>query len=211
MITSTTLLLFTFTVLALLVAPGPNMAFLLSHAVSHGMRGGLTVALGIFSADLVMTILTATGVTAVVAAWPPLFDLLRYLGAAYLVWLAVQAIRPRAAADLEVRAKSSSEKIYRMAVLNSLLNPKPLLFFMVFLPQFVNPGAGHIPLQIAIFGLLLSVIALAFHSTLAATSGRIATVFSRSTRYGDYFRWLHASLFVGLALRLLLLEKPTRQ
>ncbi|MDP9109470.1 MAG: LysE family translocator [Pseudomonadota bacterium] len=209
MIQTTTLFLFCGTLLALLVSPGPNMAFLLSHGISDGVRGGLAVALGIFVADLVMTALTATGVTAVVAAWPPLFDVLRYLGAGYLVWLAIQAMRPHAPTHLRDQVKTSSTRIFRMAVLNSLLNPKALLFFMVFLPQFVNPAAGHIPLQIAILGLVLCMMALLFHATLAATSGRIATLFARSARYGNLFRWMHACLFVGLALRLLLLEKPT--
>ena len=87
MIDLQTLLLFSVAVLALLASPGPNMAFLLSHGLSHGARGGLGVAFGIFLADLILTALTAMGVTAAITAWAPSFDIMRYLGAIYLCLL----------------------------------------------------------------------------------------------------------------------------
>src|SRR6478672_12674135 len=93
MIDPGTLSLFLLAVLALFLSPGPNMAFVLSHGVAHGPRGGIAAALGIGAADLVHTLCAATGVTALVAAWPPAFDVLRYVGAAYLLWLAWQAFR----------------------------------------------------------------------------------------------------------------------
>ena len=98
MISLATLALFLLAVLALFLSPGPNMAFVLSHGVAHGPRGGFAAALGISSADLVHTLFAATGVTALVAAWPPSFDLLRYAGALYLLWLAWQALRSGSAA-----------------------------------------------------------------------------------------------------------------
>ncbi len=197
MIEASTLLLFCVAVMALLISPGPNMAFLFSHSLSDGAKGGLAVALGISVADLVLTALTATGVTAVITAWPPSFDLLRYLGALYLLWLAVQALRQRAAVRLEDQGKIGVSTIFRAAMLNSLLNPKALLFFMVFLPQFVNPERGSIPVQIAILGIVLSTIALVFHALLAITGSRIGALFERSSARGNYFGWLHARLFVG--------------
>ena len=129
-----TLSLFVLAVLALFISPGPNMAFVLSHGLAHGVRGGFAAALGISAADLVHTLCAATGVTALVAAWPPSFDLLRYAGALYLLWLAWQALGP-AGARCKVQAQPAGfARIVRMALLNNLVNPKALLFFMVFLP-----------------------------------------------------------------------------
>ena len=93
MVALSTLSLFLLAVLVLMLSPGPNMAFVLSHGMALGPRGGLAAALGIAAADLVLTLLTASGVTALLAAWAPMFDLLRYLGALYLLWLAWQAWR----------------------------------------------------------------------------------------------------------------------
>lgn len=213
MIDLQTLLLFSATVLALLISPGPNMAFLLSHGLSHGPRGGLAVALGIFLADLVLTGLTAAGVTAIVAAWPLSFDLLKLLGACYLLWLAFQAVRShkggqRNASLARTEARSHGH-IVRAGMLNSLLNPKALLFFMVFLPQFVTPQHGSVPVQLLTLGLVLSAISLLFHGTLGLFSGRLGALFQRSAAGSRYFSWLHAGVFAGLAVRLFLLERPS--
>src|SRR5689334_636922 len=118
-----TLSLFVLAVLALFISPGPNMAFVLSHGLAHGTRGGS-------AADLVHTLCAATGVTALVAAWPPSFDVLRYAGALYLLWLAWQALRPSAARGDRAQAQPAGfARILRMAFLNNLVNPKALLFF----------------------------------------------------------------------------------
>lgn len=185
------------------------MAFILSHGVSHGARGGVAVALGIFVADLLLTALTATGVSAAFSTWPPSFDVLRYLGALYLMWMAVQAIRQRGAARFEQARKSSLGSVSRLATLNSLLNPKALLFFIVFLPQFVVPANGSVAIQLATLGVILSVIALVFHCALGVASGRIGTLLGRWPAAARYLDWLHASIFVGLAARLLLLDKSS--
>src|SRR5689334_6073506 len=125
-----TLSLFVLAVLALFISPGPNMAFVLSHGLAHGVRGGFAAAIGISAADLVHTLCAATGVTALVAAWPPSFDVLRYAGALYLLWLAWQALRPAGARGDKAPAQPAGfARIVRMAWLNNLVNPKALLFF----------------------------------------------------------------------------------
>jgi threonine/homoserine/homoserine lactone efflux protein len=208
MIDIQTLLLFSVAVLTLLISPGPNMAFLLSHGISYGARGGLAVAIGIFAADLLLTALTALGITALIAAGPPSFDILRYLGALYLIWLGIQAIRQRGTSRLEKKQDASTWKIFRVAMLNSLLNPKALLFFMVFLPQFVKPDSGSIALQLLLLGIILSLIALVFHGVLGIASGKFTEMLSPAPSTGKYLRWLHAGVLFGLAARLLFLEKP---
>jgi len=209
MIDLPTLSVFLLAVFTLFLSPGPNMAFVLSHGIAFGPRGGFAAAVGITLADLVLTLLTATGVTALMAAWPPSFDVLRYLGAIYLLWLALQAVRSPGHAAVTNRQDGSFSRIVRMAMLNSLLNPKALLFFMVFLPQFVVESRGEVALQLTTLGCALSVAALLFNSVLGAFSGRVGAALNRSGRSRKYQSWFLASLLVALAIRLLVLERPT--
>jgi len=210
MISLATLALFLLAVLALFLSPGPNMAFVLSHGVAHGPRGGFAAALGISSADLVHTLFAATGVTALVAAWPPSFNLLRYAGALYLLWLAFQALRSNAGLPAGARVQPSAfARIVRMAFLNNLVNPKALLFFMVFLPQFVDPARGSVPLQLVQLGVMLSVAALAFNTLLGACSGQVGRWLQRRPGAERFQRGLLALVMVGLAIRLLLLDRPS--
>jgi threonine/homoserine/homoserine lactone efflux protein len=169
----------------------------------------LAAALGISAADLVHTLFAATGVTALVAAWPPSFDLLRHAGALYLVWLAVQALR--SGGGLRVGAKAPPAgfgRIVRMALLNNLVNPKALLFFMVFLPQFVDPARGSVPLQLVQLGVVLSLAALAFNTLLGACSGQVGRWLQRRPGAARLQTSLLAAVMLGLAVRLLFLERP---
>jgi len=211
MISLATLALFLLAVLALFLSPGPNMAFVLSHGVAHGPRGGFAAALGISSADLVHTLFAATGVTALVAAWPPSFDLLRYAGALYLLWLAMQSLRSsNCGLPGGARAQPSAfGRIVRMAFFNNLVNPKALLFFMVFLPQFVDPARGSVPLQLVQLGVMLSAAALAFNTLLGACSGQVGRWLQRRPGAERFQRGLLALVMVGLAIRLLLLDRPS--
>lgn len=205
-----TLWLFLLAVLALFLSPGPNMAFVLSHGLAHGTRGGLAAAIGISAADLVHTLCAATGVTALVAAWPPSFDLLRYTGAAYLLWLAAQALRPGKARSQEKAAPASFARIVRMALLNNLVNPKALLFFMLFLPQFVHPSRGQVTLQLLVLGVTLSAAALVFNTLLGAFSGQIGRLLQARPGAEKFQRSVLALTMAGLALRLVFLDRPSK-
>lgn len=208
MIDPSTLAIFLLAVLTLFLSPGPNMAFVLSHGAAHGPRAGFAAALGIGTADLLHTLSAATGITALVAAWPPAFDIIRYAGVLYLVWLAVQAIRSPGKAAIAQCKPTSMAQIYRMAMLNCLLNPKALLFFMVFLPQFVNVGRGHVPLQIVELGVTLSVASIIFNAVLGGFSGQIGKFLNRNPRAAKFQSWFLGGVLVALAVRLLLLDRP---
>ena len=218
MIDSATFLLFLLAVLTLFLSPGPNMAFVMSHGVAYGPRGGLAAALGIGSADVVLTALTATGVTAMVFAWSAAFDVLRIAGAAYLLWLAIKALRspensPDSAPDSAPALHTSHAKlvfhsIFKTAMLGSLLNPKALLFFAVFLPQFVNPAKGDIAQQLVMLGLVLSAASVIFNTLLGAFSGRLGSLLARHPRAAIFQKWLLASVLAVLAVRMFLTERP---
>lgn len=210
MIDATTFVLFLIAVLTLFVSPGPNMAFVMSHGMSFGLRGGLAAAIGIGSADVALTALTATGVTAMVFAWSPAFDVLRIAGAAYLLRLAVNTLRSPAGA---VTTKSGTaylafHKIARDAMLGSLLNPKALLFFMVFLPQFVDPAKGSIAAQLITLGLILSAASVVFNTLLGAFSGQLGMLLQRNPRAATLQKWLLGGVLAALAVRMFLTERP---
>jgi threonine/homoserine/homoserine lactone efflux protein len=208
MISLTTLLLFMLAVLALFLSPGPNMAFVVSHGIAYGPRGGFAAALGIGSADIILTLLTASGVTAIVTAWSPSFDLLRYFGSVYLIWLAFKALHASDRVELSNRAQLSSQKIYAAAMFNSLLNPKALLFFMVFLPQFVDAQRENMAWQLLILGSVLSAMAVIFTSVLGIFSGQAGRFLQSNARAAKYQRWFLSSVLTALAVRLFFIEPP---
>ena len=206
--TASTLALFCAAVLGLLLSPGPNMAMVVSQSLSHGVRGGVASAAGIFVADLVMTVLVCAGIAAAAAAWPPSFDVLRWAGAGYLGWLAWQCWRRRNAAPGDARAQASTWQALRAAVVVSLLNPKALLFFLVFLPQFADPHRGSITMQLLLLGLVLSALAFVFHALLGLCAGRVASALRGRAPQLRWLDRLQAAVLLGLALRLLLLQRP---
>lgn len=208
MLDLSTLTLFCGAVLLLLVTPGPNMAFVMSHGFSYGWRGGLAVALGISAADVVLTILTATGVTGLVAAWPPSFDIIRYLGAIYLLWMAWKALQTSKPGSSVIDPQVSMRGIFVRAMLNSLLNPKGLLFFIVFLPQFVDPAKGMIAQQLIVLGLVLTLLAFIFHTVLGACGGTLSRWFAGRTRLARLQPRILASVLTLMAVRLMVMSKP---
>ncbi|MEC5160570.1 threonine/homoserine/homoserine lactone efflux protein [Janthinobacterium sp. CG_23.3] len=208
MIAFGTLFMFGAAVTLLLLSPGPNMAFVLAQGASHGARGGVAAALGIGAADLLLTLLTASGVTAVVAAWPPAFELIRYAGVLYLLHLAYQALRRSPAQAAAACASISLATVFRRAMLNSLLNPKALLFFMVFLPQFVDLGRGPVARQLFVLGCVLTLIGTVFHTLLGWIGGAAGRYLAGRPTLGRMRPYALAALMLSLALRLVLLQRP---
>lgn len=202
-----TLVIFSAAVLGLLLAPGANMAFLFAHSLAQGPRGGLAVATGIFIADLVLSALTAAGVTAVVMTLPGSFDAIRIAGALYLLWLAVQSFRSGRTAARDVHVDGNFGRVVRRATLNSLFNPKALLFFMVFLPQFVDPLAGNISAQLAVLGVVLSIEALVFHAALGVLCGSLTDKMN-TKRTQLVLQRIQGVIFLALALRLFAMDRP---
>lgn len=213
MISVTTLLLFLGTTLALFLSPGPNMAFVLSHAVAMGPRGGLAVALGIGMADVVLTVLTATGVAGMAAAWPPSFDVLRLAGAAYLLWMAWHAWRHPGQLTVPQAGAQSLANVVRRSALNSLLNPKALLFFLVFLPQFVEPTDTPVAVQLAMLGTVLTLASVVFHGLLGMVGGQLAHALSQRLAHHPGLASMQGKVLAlvlgALAVRLLFTQRPT--
>jgi threonine/homoserine/homoserine lactone efflux protein len=184
------------------------MAFVMAHGMTYGLGGGAAAALGIGLADLILTVLTATGVTAVVTAWPPSFDLIRYAGAAYLLWMAYKAMRRPGELDQVADSQATLRSVFVSAMLNSLLNPKALLFFMVFLPQFADPGKGPVGQQLVMLGCVLTAISTVFHTLLGAVGGAVRRFLARHSRAAKLQSRGLAALLVLLAVRLAVMSRP---
>lgn len=208
MVDLATLSMFIGAVMLLLMSPGPNMAFVVSHGVRYGWRGGVASGMGIGVADLLLTVLTATGVTAIISGWPPAFDLIRYAGVAYLLWLALKVLQRPASDTVSQAPLVPLKTVLVRALLNSVLNPKAVLFFMVFLPQFVRPEQGTVVLQLMHLGIVLTLVSAVFHTLLGIFGGALSRCFSPSSRFSRAQAWVLAVVLLVLALRLALMARP---
>src|SRR5512132_7047 len=139
----------------LTVAPGPDILYVLARGVSQGRRAGIAAALGFASGCVFHTLLAAVGIAALIRSSDLAFDLVRYAGAAYLVWIGIQALRHRSSFAVESGGETRALRtIYRQSVLGNMLNPKVTLFFLAFLPQFVDAHAGRVGLQMGLLGVI---------------------------------------------------------
>ncbi|MFZ6876227.1 LysE family translocator [Undibacterium sp. Di27W] len=207
MISLTTLTTFSIAVLLLLCSPGPNMAFVMTCGMQYGLRGSMAAALGIGAADIILTLLTACGITAIITAWPPSFDVIRYAGAVYLLWMAYKALGNSASAIATTAQAVSLPTVFARSCLNSLLNPKALLFFMVFLPQFVNAQADMVTQQLLLLGLTLTAISTIFHALLGSFGHVIRHALMRHAKAAKLQARILAAVLSLLALRLLLMTR----
>jgi len=207
MISLTTLATFSIAVLLLLCSPGPNMAFVMTCGMQYGVRGSIAAALGIGLADIVLTILTACGISAIIIAWPPSFDLIRYAGAVYLLWMAYKALLKSAPAATTASQTIPLSTVFARSCLNSLLNPKALLFFMVFLPQFVDEQAGAVTSQLLLLGATLTIISTFFHTLLGSFGHVIRHALMRHKKAARLQAGVLAAVLSLLALRLLLMTR----
>lgn len=197
-----TFLLFMAGALALNVTPGPDMTFVLAQATHRGTRAGVAAALGIGVATIaVHMVLAAFGLAALFAAFPLAYDVVRYAGAAYLIWIAIGMIRhpPKLAA---MTAEESVKTAFRQGFVTNVFNPKVAIFFIAFLPQFVNPHAGPLWLQIMILGTCFSISGTTVNAVVAFGGGRLAEKLKANPLVGKIMGWISASVMLGLALRL---------
>ena len=189
----------------LILSPGPDMLFILGQALAGGARRGWAATGGVFVGAMVHIALAASGAAALILASPALFDALRIAGAAYLAWLGVKAIRAAWRNDAGLRPAAAARAAFREGLATNLTNPKVILFFMAFLPQFIDPSRSPVWVQMLLLGPLVPLMALpVFALLIAGASGAAA----RLARVG---RWLDAAagaIFLGLGARLLLGGRP---
>ena len=191
------------------LAPGPDIGFILGHTVRGGRASGFAALLGIWTGAMGHVLFAAVGLSAIIVASATAYSMVKYAGAAYLLWLGVQALRSKGgfSVDASKVGQQSWRRIYTQGVLIDLLNPKVAIFFLAFLPQFVSPGAGPVPLQLVLHGVLIIVVAAFIEPPLILMGERITTTLRDNRRFNT---WLDRSLggfFVFLGLRLAVSER----
>lgn len=221
MFDSATLLAYIAAATALVLIPGPGTAWIIAQTVAGGSRRGMQAAIGLETATLIHALAAGLGLSAVLATSAMAFEIMKYAGAAYLIWLGIKAWREPASPPASpsastpgqsytppaaAAAAAAARSLYLRSVATGVLNPKVALFFLAFLPQFVRPEFGWVPLQFLVLGLLLSLIGLTHSVALSFLVGR----FGRRASHPRFERWkrrITGSVFVALGLRLALQQR----
>lgn len=191
--------------MAITVSPGPDNLMVLGVGMARGRRQGMSFGLGCALGCLSHTLLATLGVSALIAASPVAFAALKVCGGLYLIWLGIGALRSRggARADGAAAPDESLRRLFVKGVLASAVNPKVVLFFLSFLPQFVVAAHGHASWQIAQLGLLFTLQACVLFALLGYFSGSVGRWINRRPRAGLWLDRLAGGVFVGLGLKLI--------
>ncbi|SHM49741.1 Threonine/homoserine/homoserine lactone efflux protein [Roseovarius litoreus] len=192
--------------LALNLTPGADMMFCLGLGLRSGGKAALAAAAGISAGGLVHVTLAGLGLGAAVAALPWLFDAIRWVGVAYLLWLAAGALRRGPARDVTPLAMPAA-RAFREGLIVNLLNPKVILFVLAFVPQFVNPAQGSVLGQFLICGLVLAVGGFVINGAVGLLAGGLGQRLATSARFTRGLGYASALIFAGLAVRLALLQR----
>jgi len=188
------------------LTPGPDMTLFLSKTVSQGRKAGFAAFAGAATGLLVHTVLVAAGLSVLLAASAVAFTILKVTGAAYLAYLAWDAIRHGSSLSLESGAAPAEplRSVYAKGLLVNLLNPKIIIFFMTFLPQFVAPNEPHVPGKLIFLGLAFIAVNVPVCVALILAGGRIARLLKGSKRITRVVDWLFAGVLGAFAVRLVL-------
>ena len=197
-----TLLIFTAAALILNLSPGPSNFYVMSRSLAQGPEAGLLAAAGLALGSLVHVAAGALGLSAIFLYAPAAFTAVKLIGAAYLVYLGVRMIlaKPAPLPTKTVRAGKTKRRILGESALVEALNPKTALFFLAFLPQFVDPAAGSVAAQILLLGLIVTLTAIPCDAFVALASGAAARVLARRAIHRRMQTWISGSILIGLGL-----------
>lgn len=203
---------YVFGVVFIILLPGPNSMYVLSLAAQRGVKAGYRAACSVFVGDTVLMVLSAAGVASLLKANPLLFSVVKYGGAAYLLYIGVGMLRgawrklarPAADAGADVRRAVDGERPFRKALVVSLLNPKAILFFISFFIQFVDPAYAHPALSFVVLGAIAQLASFVYLSTLIFTGARLADHFRRRRKLAAGASGGVGGLFVGFSVKLAL-------
>jgi len=193
---------------ALNVTPGPSILYVMSRSVGQGRTAGLVSALGLGTGSLIHAGAAALGLSVILAYSPLAYTAVKYLGAGYLVYLGVRILLARdRQLSTAVLARASLTRVFWQGVVTELLNPKIVLFFMSFLPQFVDPARGSVAGQTLFLGLLFHVTGVPINMLVAVVGGAIASWLSQNPVFARVRDGLAGAVLIGLGVRLALSER----
>jgi threonine/homoserine/homoserine lactone efflux protein len=203
---ASTLLAFAAVAFGMVLTPGPNMIYLISRSITQGRLAGLISLGGVALGFVVYMLCAAFGVTALIFAVPYAYDALRFAGAAYLLWLAWQALKPGGRSPFQVRELpvDSPRRLFTMGFVTNLLNPKIAMLYLSLLPQFIDPAQGSVLTQALALGFTQIAISISVNAMIAAAAGTIALFLTARPSWLLIQRWLMGTVLVGLAARMAL-------
>ncbi|ADB30360.1 Lysine exporter protein (LYSE/YGGA) [Kribbella flavida DSM 17836] len=188
--------------LGLVVMPGPNMIYLVSRSVVQGRRAGLISLAGVGVGFVIYLLAAAAGLATVFALVPEIYVVLKLAGAAYLLWLAWNALRGSSAFTPNALAPDRPRKLFGMGLLTCLLNPKIAILYISLLPQFVDPSRGHIGTQSMILVLTQTAVGVLVNAIFVITAGSVALFFSRKPLWSTIHRYLTGTALAVFAVKL---------
>jgi threonine/homoserine/homoserine lactone efflux protein len=195
----------------LAIAPGPDVIYVLTRGIAQGRKAGIAAALGFASGCIFHTVLAAVGIAALIRSSEMAFNLVRYAGAAYLIWIGIQALRYRSAFSIEAASDTRAlATIYKQSVIGNMLNPKVTLFFLAFLPQFVNTQAGHVGWQMALLGAIFMLVTVVVFGAVAIFAAMIGDWVRRKPAIGERLNVFAGITFIGLGIRVALPDVAPR-
>jgi threonine/homoserine/homoserine lactone efflux protein len=198
-------LLFLATSIAITCAPGPDNLQVLARGISQGRAAGLVAALGFAAGITFHTTLAAIGVAAVLRSSPVAFEAIKLAGAAYLIWIGIKALRTKGLATAHQRAPQPLVAIFRQSVIGNLLNPKVTLFFIVFLPQFIEPhGVQSVTVQMLELGALFMLQTVVVFSLFGVCAGMIGGWLRRRPSVGVWLDRVAGATFIAIGIRIAL-------
>ncbi len=193
---------------ALIIAPGPDMFYVIIRGMAHGRKVGIVSAIGVICGILVHTTAAAFGLTLILQTSAFAFLIVKYLGAIYLMYLGIKVWRDKSIFSLQTpTSDASSRAIFWQGVLSNVLNPKIAIFFLAFLPQFVDKGSSQVTLQMVTLGLTFACMGLCFLLVVGYSSGAIGGWLIRRPQYAQFSQRLAGGILIGLGIRLVLTER----
>ncbi len=204
MISLTTFAAFAAVAFAMVITPGPNMAYLVSRSICQGRKAGMISLAGVVTGFAVYALFAAFGITAIFASVPYAYDVLRIAGAVYLGYLAWNALRPGGSSPFQPRelAIDPPRRLFGMGLLTNLLNPKIAMLYLSLFPQFIDPARGNVLLQSLQLGVTQICISAAVNSAIIFTAGSIATFLATRPLWSRVQRWFMGTVLGFLAIRM---------
>lgn len=201
MFETSSLLIFATAAISLLIIPGPAVTFIIARTVEHGRSAGFASELGILLASVMHTLLAALGLSAILLQSALAFSIVKYAGAAYLIYMGIQSLRSTpVAVDPQNIEPASLTTIFRQGFVVNLFNPKGALFFFAFLPQFVSPERGSPTLQIIMLGLIFIGLALVSDSAYVVVAGAVRNLLSGNLRVARFQKNFAGVIYILLGL-----------
>jgi len=188
----------------LVIAPGPDFIYVTSRGISEGHKAGVLSALGISVGLLIHTLFAAFGLSALIQASSAAYLLIKFAGAGYLIYLGFKALITKSKLNSETENSNKKGSVFNQGVLTNVFNPKAIVTFMAFLPQFVDIKISNPVMQFSILGAIIAVIAVIWFGIVGYFSGVVGSVIKKSRRFQTVVTYLSGTVMIALGLRLAL-------